>query len=88
MENILMPYTLTITDLLESSTPDSLKAKLEKAIGLRPAVVEMQGRVAQARFTQAGSEVNALLGRLPSNVNYQPTLATDMGTIQERALSR
>merc|ERR1712020_576074 len=36
------------------------------------------------RFTQAGSEVSALLGRIPSAVGYQPTLATDMGTIQER----
>ena len=36
------------------------------------------------RFTQAGSEVSALLGRMPSAVGYQPTLATDMGTMQER----
>merc|ERR1712180_30067 len=36
------------------------------------------------RFTQAGSEVSALLGRTPSAVGYQPTLATDMGTMQER----
>ncbi|CAH2062256.1 unnamed protein product, partial [Iphiclides podalirius] len=36
------------------------------------------------RFTQAGSEVSALLGRIPSAVGYQPTLATDMGTMQER----
>merc|ERR1712209_347660 len=36
------------------------------------------------RFTQAGSEVSALLGRIPSAVGYQPTLATDMGSIQER----
>merc|ERR1711956_196139 len=36
------------------------------------------------RFTQAGSEVSALLGRIPSAVGYQPTLATDMGQIQER----
>ncbi|MBT4489767.1 MAG: F0F1 ATP synthase subunit beta [Rhodospirillaceae bacterium] len=36
------------------------------------------------RFTQAGSEVSALLGRMPSAVGYQPTLATDMGTLQER----
>ncbi len=36
------------------------------------------------RFTQAGSEVSALLGRIPSAVGYQPTLATDMGTLQER----
>jgi len=35
-------------------------------------------------FTQAGSEVSALLGRIPSAVGYQPTLATDMGTMQER----
>ena len=35
------------------------------------------------RFTQAGSEVSALLGRIPSAVGYQPTLATDMGTLQE-----
>ncbi|ELK29380.1 ATP synthase subunit beta, mitochondrial [Myotis davidii] len=35
-------------------------------------------------FTQAGSEVSALLGRLPSSVGYQPTLATDMGTMQKR----
>jgi ATP synthase alpha/beta family, nucleotide-binding domain len=34
------------------------------------------------RFTQAGSEVSALLGRIPSAVGYQPTLATDMGTMQ------
>merc|ERR1712066_1112255 len=36
------------------------------------------------RFTQAGSEVSALLGRIPSAVDYQPTLATDMGSMQER----
>ncbi len=36
------------------------------------------------RFTQAGSEMSALLGRIPSAVGYQPTLATDMGTMQER----
>ena len=39
------------------------------------------------RFTQAGSEVSALLGRIPSAVGYQPTLATDMGTMQERIAS-
>merc|ERR1712193_89887 len=39
------------------------------------------------RFTQAGSEVSALLGRIPSAVGYQPTLATDMGAIQERITS-
>ena len=39
------------------------------------------------RFTQAGSEVSALLGRLPSAVGYQPTLATDMGQMQERITS-
>merc|ERR1712097_58815 len=36
------------------------------------------------RFTQAGSEVSALLGRIPSAVGYQPTLATDLGALQER----
>ena len=36
------------------------------------------------RFTQAGSEVSALLGRMPSAVGYQPTLATEMGAMQER----
>merc|ERR1711879_755572 len=36
------------------------------------------------RFTQAGSEVSALLGRIPSAVGYQPTLATEMGNLQER----
>jgi F-type H+-transporting ATPase subunit beta len=39
------------------------------------------------RFTQAGSEVSALLGRMPSAVGYQPTLATDMGGLQERITS-
>jgi F-type H+-transporting ATPase subunit beta len=39
------------------------------------------------RFTQAGSEVSALLGRIPSAVGYQPTLATDMGMMQERITS-
>jgi len=39
------------------------------------------------RFTQAGSEVSALLGRIPSAVGYQPTLATDMGILQERITS-
>ena len=39
------------------------------------------------RFTQAGSEVSALLGRLPSAVGYQPTLATEMGALQERITS-
>jgi len=39
------------------------------------------------RFTQAGSEVSALLGRIPSAVGYQPTLATDMGMLQERITS-
>lgn len=38
------------------------------------------------RFTQAGSEVSALLGRIPSAVGYQPTLATDMGTMQVKYL--
>ena len=40
------------------------------------------------RFTQAGSEVSALLGRIPSAVGYQPTLATDMGSMQERITSK
>ena len=40
-----------------------------------------------SRFTQAGSEVSALLGRIPSAVGYQPTLATDMGELQERITS-
>ena len=39
------------------------------------------------RFTQAGSEVSTLLGRIPSSVGYQPTLATDMGALQERITS-
>ena len=39
------------------------------------------------RFTQAGSEVSALLGRIPSAVGYQPTLGTDMGSMQERITS-
>jgi len=39
------------------------------------------------RFTQAGSEVSALLGRVPSSVGYQPTLATEMGVLQERITS-
>ena len=39
------------------------------------------------RFTQAGSEVSALLGRIPSAVGYQPTLSTDMGNLQERITS-
>ena len=39
------------------------------------------------RFTQAGSEVSALLGRMPSAVGYQPTLATEMGALQERIVS-
>ncbi len=39
------------------------------------------------RFTQAGSEVSALLGRMPSAVGYQPTLATEMGFMQERITS-
>ena len=39
------------------------------------------------RFTQAGSEVSALLGRMPSAVGYQPTLATEMGELQERIAS-
>lgn len=39
------------------------------------------------RFTQAGSEVSALLGRMPSAVGYQPTLASEMGTMQERITS-
>jgi F-type H+-transporting ATPase subunit beta len=39
------------------------------------------------RFTQAGSEVSALLGRMPSAVGYQPTLATEMGRLQERITS-
>ena len=39
------------------------------------------------RFTQAGSEVSALLGRMPSAVGYQPTLATEMGQMQERITS-
>src|SRR5512135_1548089 len=40
-----------------------------------------------SRFSQAGSEVSALLGRMPSNVGYQPTLATEMGGLQERITS-
>ncbi|HEY6785138.1 MAG TPA: F0F1 ATP synthase subunit beta, partial [Gemmatimonadales bacterium] len=39
------------------------------------------------RFSQAGAEVSALLGRMPSNVGYQPTLATEMGALQERITS-
>jgi F0F1-type ATP synthase beta subunit len=39
------------------------------------------------RFVQAGSEVSALLGRMPSAVGYQPTLATEMGALQERITS-
>ena len=39
------------------------------------------------RFTQAGSEVSALLGRIPSAVGYQPTLGTDLGALQERITS-
>ena len=39
------------------------------------------------RFTQAGSEVSALLGRMPSAVGYQPTLSTEMGDLQERITS-
>jgi F-type H+-transporting ATPase subunit beta len=39
------------------------------------------------RFTQTGSEVSALLGRMPSAVGYQPTLATEMGALQERITS-
>jgi len=39
------------------------------------------------RFAQAGSEVSALLGRIPSAVGYQPTLATEMGQLQERIAS-
>src|SRR5512147_2874897 len=39
------------------------------------------------RFSQAGSEVSALLGRMPSAVGYQPTLATEMGQLQERIAS-
>ena len=39
------------------------------------------------RFSQAGSEVSALLGRMPSAVGYQPTLATEMGELQERIAS-
>ncbi len=39
------------------------------------------------RFSQAGSEVSALLGRMPSAVGYQPTLATEMGALQERITS-
>src|SRR5581483_4982320 len=39
------------------------------------------------RFTQAGSEVSALLGRMPSAVGYQPTLADEMGELQERITS-
>ena len=39
------------------------------------------------RFTQAGSEVSALLGRMPSAVGYQPTLASEMGALQERITS-
>ena len=39
------------------------------------------------RFTQAGSEVSALLGRMPSAVGYQPTLGTEMGDLQERITS-
>ncbi len=39
------------------------------------------------RFSQSGTEVSALLGRMPSNVGYQPTLATEMGALQERITS-
>ena len=47
-------------------------------------VLSLHLTVVAGRFTQAGSEVSALLGRIPSAVGYQPTLATDMGTMQER----
>ena len=39
------------------------------------------------RFTQAGAEVSSILGRIPSAVGYQPTLATEMGALQERITS-
>ena len=39
------------------------------------------------RYTQAGAEISALLGRVPSQAGYQPTLATEMGTLQERITS-
>ena len=51
-------------------------------------VSDLLGRMPSAvRFTQAGSEVSALLGRMPSAVGYQPTLATEMGALQERITS-
>ena len=48
---------------------------------------DKEGQDVLFRFTQAGSEVSALLGRIPSAVGYQPTLATDMGNLQERITS-
>jgi F0F1-type ATP synthase beta subunit len=39
------------------------------------------------RFTQAGAEISALMGRIPSAVGYQPTLASEMGALQERITS-
>src|SRR3989441_1280312 len=49
--------------------------------------VLLQELINNFRFTQAGSEVSALLGRIPSAVGYQPTLSTDMGELQERITS-
>ena len=55
--------------------------------GARMRVAETGLTMAEFRFTQAGSEVSALLGRMPSAVGYQPTLATEMGELQERIAS-
>merc|ERR1711876_158789 len=60
----------------------SLKDKTSKVALVYGQMNEPPG--ARARVAQAGSEVSALLGRIPSAVGYQPTLATDMGTMQER----
>ncbi len=65
-------------------------------VGKTVIIMELINNIAKAhggysvfagRFTQAGSEVSALLGRMPSAVGYQPTLATDLGTLEERITS-
>jgi len=81
-----------------SSTPDERAPRRAAAVGLTGLTVAEYFRDVEGqdvlvfidnifRFTQAGSEVSALLGRMPSAVGYQPTLATEMGELQERITS-
>jgi F-type H+-transporting ATPase subunit beta len=73
-------------EALEESKVALVYGQMNEPPGAR-ARIALTGLTLAEQFRQAGSEVSALLGRIPSAVGYQPTLATDMGTMQERITS-